>query len=639
MPSLGLKLRLNKITASILKVYTTGLVLWQKMVALPYTGAERMPDSSGTGNVGEIYSGYCFDFATNDSIDVGDTEVNVKTIAFYLYADTTTQDIMELQASGAVMLDVTSGTLTATGFTSPTIYVNGVAGTSIAATTWYHVVITTATAIDANAVKFGVANGVYFNGKLTDIRFYGAELTANQVAEIYANPEKQVPAGLGNSDLVAWWPFTDVAGTTAINAVAGGLGGAINGATMEKAIPGKVPQWGLKGNSQPMVFDDNNDYIAANSMTANTQFSVSFWVTKDAGGLGYILDWQTTNDDFGILLNYATNEIRIGWLSGVLTKSNYVIPYKPFHIAATLDTSTLELKLYRNGTLFSTDTLSAATWGTTSTYWIGASSSSHGGIIFNHGNWDTILSADEIASLYAAGINHDLRTSTGNYTSTANLQGYWVNTGNTNADWVDLSGNGNDGTVNGSPVTTLLPEGLVAGKDLVGMDLKYPNNGALSVPASGYISVPDDNSLDLSTAFTIEFWLKLNKEASTGYIIRKTGSYQIYVFATQTRIYLDLTSGTIITSLPTNAGALTYDEWVHYAMTYDNVNVKHYINAVLDRTLSYTSTINNTSNALTTSFTSSQIDNGLLDSVKIYNVALTADQILQNYKAEKAAHS
>lgn len=71
------------------------------------------------------------------------------------------------------------------------------------------------------------------------------------------------------------------------------------------------------------------------------------------------------------------------------------------------------------------------------------------GLMYDFCYWDTNLSPSQITSLASKLNPAEIQS--------ANLQFYLKGNGNTNADWVDLSGNSNDGTVNGSPANIYIP--------------------------------------------------------------------------------------------------------------------------------------------------------------------------------------
>ncbi|MDP2918555.1 MAG: LamG-like jellyroll fold domain-containing protein, partial [bacterium] len=76
--------------------------------------------------------------------------------------------------------------ITAQGFTAPTIYVNGVQKSTITAGVWQHIVITTATALNATDLDLARIEGVgYLEGKLDDARLYNYVLTASQIKTLF----------------------------------------------------------------------------------------------------------------------------------------------------------------------------------------------------------------------------------------------------------------------------------------------------------------------------------------------------------------------------------------------------------------------------------------------------------------------
>jgi uncharacterized protein (TIGR02145 family) len=142
-------------------------------------------DTNSTGwSAGKVNGAFDFD-GTDDYISIGSVGTT-SAISFWVYADNNSRDIMDFDG-GTHSIEVSGGTISATGFATPTIYVNGMRNaTNITTGAWYHVAITTATAFNASTVKFGKET-TYFDGKLDDVRFYNYERTAEQVAQDYNN--------------------------------------------------------------------------------------------------------------------------------------------------------------------------------------------------------------------------------------------------------------------------------------------------------------------------------------------------------------------------------------------------------------------------------------------------------------------
>jgi len=64
--------------------------------------------------------------------------------------------------------------------------------------------------------------------------------------------------------------------------------------------------------------------------------------------------------------------------------------------------------------------------------------------------WEDALTASEITALYNSGNGLNASSNSGNYTSSANLQGYWDFNEGTGTTLTDRTSNGNNGTINGA---------------------------------------------------------------------------------------------------------------------------------------------------------------------------------------------
>ena len=146
------------------------------------TGTLTSMERSIAPTIGKL--GQAFDLdGTNDFIDSGNIG-NVQSVAFWIKADvTTSREIIALTAAAQVELDGSSQ-VTATNFTSPTVYVDGVVAATIDSG-WRHVVVTTGTAVNATAVQLGQAGATFFDGRLDDVRLYNRALTAAEVKQLY----------------------------------------------------------------------------------------------------------------------------------------------------------------------------------------------------------------------------------------------------------------------------------------------------------------------------------------------------------------------------------------------------------------------------------------------------------------------
>jgi len=104
----------------------------------------------------------------SDYVNAGNVGTGIKTVEFWVYPNSTTNYLIDL--NGSAYISVSSGTISATGFTDPTIYVNGASSSTLSAGSWQHVAVVTSTAIDASAVYLGKISSDYFNGAIDELR-------------------------------------------------------------------------------------------------------------------------------------------------------------------------------------------------------------------------------------------------------------------------------------------------------------------------------------------------------------------------------------------------------------------------------------------------------------------------------------
>ena len=93
---------------------------------------------------GNEAGGSALDFnGVDDWVDVGAVHDDIQTISFWIQADAVdgTRNVIDL--NGADYISIVGGEVTAVGITSPTYYINAVAGRrTISTGTWHHVTIT-----------------------------------------------------------------------------------------------------------------------------------------------------------------------------------------------------------------------------------------------------------------------------------------------------------------------------------------------------------------------------------------------------------------------------------------------------------------------------------------------------------------
>jgi len=194
--------------------------------------------------------------------------------------------------------------------------------------------------------------------------------------------------------------------------------------------------------------------------------------------------------------------------------------------------------------------------------------------------------------------------------------------------WSDVSGEGNNGTL------------------VNGVGYSGDNLGSLSFDGvDDYVNLGD---LDLPAPFTLSIWFKgnttqspnqfcglLNKSSSEDF-----GAWGLYgdINSSYVRFGFVNTSNSQRVISNTNFNDIKANTWVNYVGTYDFSNLRLYRNGVEIASAAETTTpvstndIASIGNRVVTN-RSDRAYAGLLSSAKIYNRALTASEVQQNFKA------
>jgi hypothetical protein len=139
--------------------------------------------ATGTAGVGgKVGQAFLFD-GVNDFVDVAPSLGTVRTISFWLSTGVTTQEIINLSATENI--EISSGTITATGVPGPTIYIDGTVSSTLPDSKWHHVIITSSAGVTANAFEIGRTSGSYYTGMIDDVRTWDRVLSAADRAKLY----------------------------------------------------------------------------------------------------------------------------------------------------------------------------------------------------------------------------------------------------------------------------------------------------------------------------------------------------------------------------------------------------------------------------------------------------------------------
>lgn len=186
--------------------------------------------------------------------------------------------------------------------------------------------------------------------------------------------------------------------------------------------------------------------------------------------------------------------------------------------------------------------------------------------------------------------------------------------------------------------------------DLIGSDQTTLTNGpTYNSGNGGYIELDGtndfvDTSFNATSYFplTICAWVKISDTSGVEIIVDQSTGTSGLGFRTSGSNVQSFWYASGVTNLQTSITGYTADQWSYMCVVYDTNSSKGYLNGSLASSpainlTSATATNDTTNNMHIGSFNDSSGGylNGDVAQVKIYNKALTADEILQNYNALK----
>ncbi len=181
------------------------------------------------------------------------------------------------------------------------------------------------------------------------------------------------------------------------------------------------------------------------------------------------------------------------------------------------------------------------------------------------------------------------------------------------------------------------------------LSLHAQGGWALGFNGSSDLVTITDNSIDLSGDFTVEFWVKFNDVSSGQMIMSKNRGGQSHSYEWELGVSMDgdgLIRFEVGSSTPwafqqlASTTVLTAGTWYHVAATFEGTAMSLYINGTLDNGLSngLTRWTDNVNPPLVlgapTLGSSDGYFNGVLDEVRIWNVARSASDIQSTMNAE-----
>lgn len=285
------------------------------------TGTSATADKSGSGYTGTLTSITDTSWAPGkygsalnldgsaDYVDIGTGPSTVRTISFWTKPATTTEYFINLTSTTDYLWS-NAGTLTATGLTSPTIYVNGIVSTAVTAGIWQHIAVVTSAAENASNFDIGrTQNTNYLEGSIDEIKLFSSALTPAQVAYEY---NRGAP--------LAWYRMDECQGTVVNDAsghgftgtlAIGGSGTYTSAGTCGSGTSAHAWNAGTVGKfERALGFDGTDDYVSvADHATlrfdsGSQDFSLFAWVKRAASGSAHYIISKEDADNDGYRLQF-----------------------------------------------------------------------------------------------------------------------------------------------------------------------------------------------------------------------------------------------------------------------------------------------------------------------------------------------
>jgi hypothetical protein len=627
---------------------------------------------------------YLSDGVTNNDIDIlKTTTTNQLRVEYFANATTKTVTDTSLGATTGWFQIVITWSKSSD---QVKMYLNGaqVGSTQTGLGTWNANVSSTQAAIGAK----GSGGTQPWSGMINDVRLYTRPLSETEIAALYSTGSDiqayQSSNYLGHellrkyNDLVtvgsaateevgsaptAYWKFDDGTGTTAKNS---GIIGTNNNGTLTNfaSPPSATSGWQTEDqciSGKCLRFDGTDDSITAGTnilgpkLNGSSSITLSAWLKPTAypgaGARRRVINiLMNSGASTGALLglNDTTGSIEVGGRSqsgDSFQSTTFAYPSlnQWHHVIGVLDFANNQIKIYLDGQLVKTTTV---TFGST-TYVNNTPTSadtigSGSGADFFQGTIDEpkiytyARSAAQVKSDYIAGAaragSSSVQGSQSQGALSNGLVGYWkmdetswtVDCSTTSV--LDSSGNGNNGK---SCPTSTGPAGGAAGK--------FGNGGSFD-GSDDRVVVPRTTALEPTTQVTLSAWVNASAFASPGRIFFKSDNsgnavYSLDTNSTTVRFVIRNSSSTAVTV--SSSTTLSTSTWYHLVGTYDGTTANLYINGRLDSSGSLAGPLSTYSASRDLGIgavdTGSQFWNGKIDEARIYNRALSSDEVRQLY--------
>ncbi len=480
-------------------------------------------------------------------------------------------------------------------------------------------------------VYLGCRSGIerFFNGIIDEVSIYNYVLTPSQIIERY----NQTIENYGSvTNLVSYWKLDENSGTTAFDSI------GPNDAVIDST------SWIDGIHNSGLLFDDQRDSLSVDSsesLRIRDDMSISFWFNVDSlpSGSDDALFTYTANGEseqhntlYELFLDSSgdltyKHEYDNG-IDQTFTFDANILASSWYHLVLTRDSAANQVTVYLNNVEIGSFTYTTPpTGGESSKLYLGSDRPNQrrafNGIMDEIRLYTGVLSTSEIEELF-----NEFNT------QQSGLISYWEFNENSGSTAFDTVGS-NHGTIYDATWTTGL------------------NGSCLSFDGDhDYVTVFDDNSLDLSTSGTIEVWVNIDSYQSFAGIVHKgeetdfsDEAYTLQFWNSPGSLRFAITDENNDMAYVDSSSLLELNTWYHIVATWNESSLSLFINGELDNSESNTITTVRDSNGalqigsqLTEDYNSNYgvfgFD-GLIETVKLHHLALSTEEINQSYLSNK----
>jgi len=493
----------------------------------------------------------------------------------------------------------------------------------------------------SNAVRIGSRLGTSgeWDGKIDEVRIYNRILSADEIKRLYLATQPKIATVPLSRGLVGYWDFEfGKKGSLAFDMSGNGSHGRLTNA----ADPSLSWVDSKSGLGTALDFDGTDDYIILGNPSILSNLSKATWsmwvyfdstpnvndmfINNDVGLTGYQLGISgVTTDEIRVLIRQTTTK-----LDSETSNANLAVG-QWYHLVFTYtDSGSNRLKIYKNGVaqaLNVDDGSGTKANDSAETTYIGTGRSpnttSTNGKIDELRIYNRVLSEDEIKRLY-----NMTKPKVATVQLDKGLVGYWdFNFGKGGSIAFDRTSNGNNGRLtNMDP-----PNDWVDSKNSkLGQALDFDGN-------NDYVTLPSSvNSLvSARTEITLAGWYKGTDAESFIRLQPDSTAYIVIAWSATPKSVISTDGGTV--GLSYGSYNIQDGNWHHVAMTWKKNTTNGWVNYVDGSIANKKNSANvNLPTLIGASYlgtfdTASEFTTGKIDDVRIYNRALSADEIQRLY--------